>query len=120
MAMWQRRQHFRRTTKLACVVALTFLLLQLPMESLSSRGCLVQAFTPSTTTTAAFGTPASASGPFLTREAAAWSSSTALAERVTLRTWNLNREAGSSPFGLDLNAEVWNGRVAQVRRSRRV
>jgi hypothetical protein len=30
-----------------------------------------------------------------------------------LRRWNLNR--GGSPFGFGLNAEVWNGRVAQVR-----
>jgi hypothetical protein len=116
MTMWQRRQHLRCPTRLACVVLMTILLL-LPLESFPSSGYLVQAFTPSTTATnVAFGTPASvASSPYWTREAAAMSSSTALAEKVALRTWNLNREAGSSPFGLDLNAEVWNGRVAQVR-----
>jgi hypothetical protein len=118
MAMWQRRQYLR-----CPVVLAVLLLLLLPLESLLSRGCLVQAFTPSTTTTnVAFRMPASsvATGPFLMREAVALSSSTALADKVALRTWNLNREAGSSPFGLDLNAEVWNGRVAQVRRRLRL
>lgn len=28
--------------------------------------------------------------------------------------WNLNPEFGASPFGFDINAEVWNGRIAQV------
>jgi hypothetical protein len=32
---------------------------------------------------------------------------------ATTTTWNLNKSG--SPFGFDLNAEVWNGRVAQVR-----
>jgi hypothetical protein len=29
--------------------------------------------------------------------------------------WNLNPEFGAPPFGFDVNAEVWNGRIAQVR-----
>lgn len=33
-------------------------------------------------------------------------------QKIPLRRWNLNRNGG--PFGFDLNAEVWNGRVAQV------
>jgi hypothetical protein len=28
--------------------------------------------------------------------------------------WNLNRDFGASPFGFDINAEIWNGRIAQV------
>jgi hypothetical protein len=28
--------------------------------------------------------------------------------------WNLNREFGAQPFGFDINAEIWNGRIAQV------
>jgi hypothetical protein len=35
--------------------------------------------------------------------------------KIPLRRWNLNRKG--SPFGFDRNAEVWNGRVAQVSES---
>ena len=38
------------------------------------------------------------------------STSTQLYEK---RTWNFNE--GRSPWGLTTNAEIWNGRVAQVR-----
>lgn len=30
--------------------------------------------------------------------------------------WNMN-EPGKSPFGFDKNAEIWNGRIAQVSQS---
>lgn len=33
-------------------------------------------------------------------------------QKIPLRQWNLNRQG--SPFGFDLNAEVWNGRVAMI------
>ena len=29
--------------------------------------------------------------------------------------WNINPEFGAPPFGFDMNAEIWNGRIAQVR-----
>ena len=28
--------------------------------------------------------------------------------------WNINPEFGAPPFGFDMNAEIWNGRIAQV------
>jgi hypothetical protein len=37
--------------------------------------------------------------------------STALSER----RWNFNE--GRAPWGMSKNAEIWNGRVAQVRRT---
>lgn len=42
------------------------------------------------------------------------SSSVSSSTRLFERQWNFNE--GQGPFGLKKNAEIWNGRVAQVRR----
>lgn len=55
----------------------------------------------------AFCTPAQQ--PRVLQSKATRSATTALAER----RWNFND--GQGPFGLKKNAEIWNGRVAQVR-----
>jgi hypothetical protein len=36
-------------------------------------------------------------------------------DAAAFSAWNLNRDFGASPFGFDINAEVWNGRIAQVK-----
>jgi hypothetical protein len=46
--------------------------------------------------------------PFVTTSITSSTSSTQLQERQ----WNFNE--GQGPFGLKKNAEIWNGRVAQV------
>ena len=45
------------------------------------------------------------------------SSSTSLHGTATsmMSPWNINPEFGAPPFGFDMNAEIWNGRIAQVR-----
>ena len=40
---------------------------------------------------------------------------TAAASPSMMSPWNINPEFGAPPFGFDMNAEIWNGRVAQVR-----
>ena len=44
------------------------------------------------------------------------SSSTSLDGTATsmMTPWNMNPEFGAPPFGFDMNAEIWNGRIAQV------
>ena len=42
------------------------------------------------------------------------SSITSLEASFQFGPWNLNKGENASPFGFDLNAEIWNGRVAQV------
>ena len=44
------------------------------------------------------------------------SSSTSLDSTATsmMSPWNINQEFGAPPFGFDTNAEIWNGRIAQV------
>jgi hypothetical protein len=68
-----------------------------------------------TSTAAAFMTSSSSSTATVlcTRQSSSSSSATTSTQLAEQRRWNFNE--GQSPWGLKTNAEIWNGRVAQVR-----
>ena len=57
--------------------------------------------------------PLSTASTLVTTNPSPVSSVTSL-EAFQFGPWNLNKGENASPFGFDLNAEIWNGRVAQV------
>jgi hypothetical protein len=102
-----------------------------PTRSSTSNVVVVMAFTPilPATATASFYTTQQQQQPHFTSSvdtphqppqqvtSTSSPSSTSLDGTATsmMSPWNINPEFGAPPFGFDMNAEIWNGRIAQVR-----